>query len=138
MEIHPTSFSPWIELEAWSGNAAATSVFLGTVRDTTLDGADLQALEIQHYAGLCERRIKASAHQLLVDHGASAALVLHRVGRLVPGDLIVLVAVQADRRGPAQRCSAALLESLKRDAPFWKREWRCDGHGVWLDGNTPL
>ena len=64
-------------------------------------------------------------------------MVLHRVGRLAPGEPIVLVAVQADRRGAAQRCSAALLEQLKHQAPFWKREW-CAGQGAWLAANTPL
>ena len=49
----------------------------------------------------------------------------------------MLVAVQADRRGAAQRCSAALLEQLKHQAPFWKREW-CAGQGTWLEANTPL
>ena len=81
------------------------------------------------------------------DHGHGAApaagapdradLVLHRVGKLAPGEPIVLVAVQADRRGAALRCSAALLEQLKHQAPFWKREW-CAGQGTWLAANTPL
>jgi molybdopterin synthase catalytic subunit len=137
VEIHGQPFSPWQELDAWSRDAAAMSVFLGKVRGTALDGGDLEALEVEHYAGLCERCIESSARRLLIEHGASAAMVLHRVGRLSPGDLIVLVAVQADRRGSAQRCSAALLEALKHDAPFWKREWR-NGQGVWLEGNTPL
>jgi len=57
---------------------------------------------------------------------------------VLPGEAIVLVAVGADRRGPAQRCCHELLESLKHDAPFWKREWRTDGRRQWLNGNTPL
>jgi len=44
----------------------------------------------------------------------------------------VVVAIGADRRGPAQRCCQELLEALKHDAPFWKREWRTDGTGTWL------
>ena len=75
--------------------------------------------------------------RLQQEHGAGAILVLHRVGKLAPGEPIVLVAVQADRRGAAQRCSAALLEQLKHQAPFWKREW-CAGQGTWLEANTPL
>jgi molybdopterin synthase catalytic subunit len=65
-----------------------------------------------------------------------AVLVLHRHGRLSPGEPIVLVAVAADRRGQALRCGQELLEALKHEAPFWKREW-CDGRGTWLQGNTP-
>jgi molybdopterin synthase catalytic subunit len=77
------------------------------------------------------------AQRLQHEHRVGPILVLHRVGRLAPGDPIVLVAVQADRRGAAQRCSAALLEHLKHQAPFWKREW-CAGQGTWLAENTPL
>jgi molybdopterin synthase catalytic subunit len=49
----------------------------------------------------------------------------------------VLVAVAADRRGPAQRCGQELLELLKHEAPFWKREWS-GGAGTWVEGNTAL
>ena len=61
-------------------------------------------------------------------------------GWLVGGALLVLllVAVAADRRGPAQRCVQELLEALKHEAPFWKRELGPDGTGRWLQGNTPL
>ena len=59
----------------------------------------------------------------------------HRVGRVLPGDTIVLVAVSADRRGPAQRGGQELLEALKHEAPFWKREWS-GGVGTWVAGNT--
>ena len=111
--IHPQPFSPWQEIDAWSRSAAAMSVFMGRVRGIAMDGGDLEVLELEHYAGLCERCIESSAHHLLIEHDAAAALVLHRVGRLTPGDLIVLVAVEADRRGSAQRCGAALLEALK-------------------------
>ena len=75
--------------------------------------------------------------RLQQEHRTGPILVLHRVGKLAPGEPIVLVAVQADRRGAAQRCSVALLEQLKHQAPFWKREW-CAGQGTWLVANTPL
>ncbi|WP_231884203.1 molybdenum cofactor biosynthesis protein MoaE [Synechococcus sp. MIT S9504] len=128
-----------MELDAWlrSQMGAATAMFMGRVRDVAMDGRALEVLELSHYPGLCERLIDTSARQLLQQHGARSALVLHRVGRLLPGELIVLVAISADRRGPAQRCCAALLEALKHDAPFWKREW-CHGEGTWLSENTPL
>ena len=136
VEIRERPFSPWSELEFWGTAAAAEAVFLGRVRGTTMDGQPLQALELEHYAGLCEQRIERAAKVLLSEHNADRAFVLHRVGRLLPGELIVVVAVHADRRGAAQRCCAALLEALKHDAPFWKREW-CDGQGTWLASNTP-
>jgi molybdopterin synthase catalytic subunit len=67
-----------------------------------------------------------------------AVLLQHRVGRIAPGEVIVLVAVAADRRGPAQRCCLELLEALKHEAPFWKRESLADGRSRWITGNTPL
>lgn len=137
VEVRAEAFDPWREMGHWSGDSAAVAVFVGRVRATAMDGQPLQALELEHYPGLCERQIRAMAEQLQRHHGAGAMLVLHRVGRLVPGEAIVLVAVQADRRGTAQRCSAALLEQLKHQAPFWKREW-CAGQGTWLAANTPL
>ena len=137
--IHDQPISGVLQLDAWlrSQMDAATAIFMGRVRDVAMDGRPLEALELSHYPGLCERLIEASARQLLLHHGGRCALVLHRVGRLLPGELIVLVAISADRRGPAQRCCAALLEALKHDAPFWKREWS-NGVGTWLSENTPL
>ena len=137
VEIRSDRLDPWRELQAWDGDAAAQAVFVGRVRGTAMDGRPLQALELEHYPGLCEQLITAMALQLQREHRAGPILVLHRVGKLAPGEPIVLVAVQADRRGAAQRCSAALLEQLKHQAPFWKREW-CAGQGTWLEANTPL
>ena len=137
VQIRPDAFSAFDALEGWSGAAAASAVFLGRVRPQTLDGEPLQALELQHYPGFCERQLLQLAREQLQYHGAMRALVVHRVGTLLPGELIVLVAVEADRRGSAQRCCGDLLEALKHQAPFWKREW-CSDQGTWLSGNTPL
>ena len=137
VQIRPDAFSAFEALEGWSGAAAASAVFLGRVRPQTLDGEPLQALELQHYPGFCERQLLQLAREQLQHHGAMRALVVHRVGTLLPGELIVLVAVEADRRGSAQRCCGDLLEALKHQAPFWKREW-CSDQGTWLSGNTPL
>ncbi len=137
VEIRDGAFDPWSELGRWQGDAAACALFVGRVRATAMDGGPLQALELEHAPGLCERRMMEMVQRLQLEHAAGPVLVLHRVGRLTPGEPIVLVAVQADRRGAAQRCCHALLEELKHHAPFWKREWS-DGQGTWLTGNTPL
>ena len=137
VSIRSVPFSPWQELDAWGGDAAASAQFIGRVRGQTIDGRPLKALELEHYSGLSERSIEHLAKKFLHEHQSLRALVVHRVGHLVPSEVIVLVAVQADRRGPAQRCCAALLEALKHEAPFWKREW-CGDQGNWLVGNTPL
>lgn len=116
----------------------AEAHFIGRVRDITAAGEPLQALELEHYPGMTEHQLQTLAADCAARHGVLAVLVQHRVGRLAPGEPIVLVAVAADRRGPAQRCGQELLEALKHDAPFWKREWRADGGASWLTGNTPL
>lgn len=137
VEIRMAAFDPWQELSVWGGHAAASAVFIGRVRATAMDGRVLQALELEHYPGLCEQLLEAMSERLRQAHGAGRVLVLHRVGRLLPGEPIVLVAVEADHRGSAQRCAADLLEELKHRAPFWKREW-CGDQGVWLNSNTSL
>jgi molybdopterin synthase catalytic subunit len=87
---------------------------------------------------MTEQQLERLALDCCQRHGVNSCLVQHRIGRVLPGEAIVLVAIGADRRGPAQRCCQELLEALKHDAPFWKREWRADSTGHWLDGNTPL
>jgi len=145
VRLHPVPFEPLEELAAWqallSGSAdgapAAECQFIGRVRGTTATGAPLEALELEHYPGMTEARLLEIATDGARRHGVEAVLLVHRVGRLLPGEAIVLVAVAADRRGAAQRCCQELLEALKHEAPFWKREWS-GGHGSWLTGNTPL
>jgi molybdopterin synthase catalytic subunit len=107
------------------------------VRATCANGQPLEALELEHYPGMTERQLERLAADCGARHGVEAVLVQHRIGRVLPGEAIVLVAVAADRRGPAQRCCQELLEALKHDAPFWKREWS-GGKGTWITGNTPL
>jgi molybdopterin synthase catalytic subunit len=144
--LEPAPFEPLQALAAWQAGLAAArkdlpaaeSQFIGRVRPTAAGGEPLAALELEHYPGMTEAQLHTLAQAAASRHGAAAVLVHHRVGRVLPGEPIVLVAVGADRRGPAQRCSQELLEALKHEAPFWKREWLADGRGHWLQGNTPL
>lgn len=150
-EVHLRSdrFDPLEELRRWQqrcwqdrrGDDAAAAPaehhFIGRVRGVTSRGESLECLELEHYPGMTEARIRSIAAAAAACHGADAVLVVHRVGRILPGEAIVLVAVAADRRGSAQRCGGEVLEKLKHEAPFWKREWS-GGEGTWLTGNTPL
>jgi molybdopterin synthase catalytic subunit len=145
VELLAAPFDPLSSLESWqvrlrkgpAAIAAAEAHFIGRVRPVASDGAPLEALELEHYPGMTEGRIGAISQALADQHGVAAVLVRHRVGRLKPGETIVLVAVAADRRGPALRCCQEVLETLKYEAPFWKREW-VNGCGHWVAGNTPL
>jgi molybdopterin synthase catalytic subunit len=143
IELHAEPFEPYAALNAWQEQlaarlpapAAAEASFVGRVRGSTAAAEPLQALELEHYPGMTERQLQALAGAAAARHGVAAVLVRHRIGRLQPGEAIVLVAVAADRRGPAQRCAQDLLEALKHEAPFWKREWN-GGAGRWVRGNT--
>ena len=141
VQLHPAPFDPLASLVAWErqghGQAAAAAHFVGRVRATCANGQPLEALDLEHYPGMTERQLEQMAAEMGARHGVEAVLVEHRIGRVLPGEAIVLVAVAADRRGPAQRCCQELLEALKHDAPFWKREWS-GGEGTWITGNTPL
>jgi molybdopterin synthase catalytic subunit len=145
VQLHPTPFEPLEVLAVWQRHMAAAtgrlpaaaSHFIGRVRPHTATGASVEALELDHYPGMTERCLTELAHASAARHGVTAVLVHHRIGRLAPGEAIVLVAVAADHRGPTWRCGSEVLETLKHEAPFWKREWS-GGRGTWLAGNTPL
>lgn len=145
VSLHSDPIDPCQQLEQWQaqlaastgGLPAATSLFIGRVRGSTAGGAPLDALELEHYPGMTEAQLQRLAAACARRHPVAGVMVRHRVGLVLCGDAIVVVAVLADRRGPAQRCCQELLEALKHDAPFWKREWS-SGVGAWVAGNTPL
>ena len=142
IRLHPERFEPLEALQRWEQGlleaghprAAAMSSFIGRVRG---DGG-VVALELEHYPGMTEAELQRIAASVSQRHGALACLIEHRVGRIAVDEAIVCVAVWADRRGPAQRCCQELLEELKHNAPFWKREWNADGSSQWIEGNTRL
>jgi len=124
-----------LDLAAAYGLAAGPEVgavasFLGIVRDAP-DGG-LQALELEHYPGMTEAAIEAMAAQARQRFGLSLARVWHRVGRLAVGEPIVLVLTHSPHRQAALDGCAFLIDYLKTQAPFWKKE-----HGVhgaqWVD-----
>lgn len=144
VELKADAFDPLERLQRWQlrlaalpgGSPAASTQFIGRVRGRSGEGRPLDALELEHYPGMTEAVLQQTASQQARVHGVGGVLVVHRIGRVHPGETIVLVAVAADRRGPSQRCSRDLLEALKHDAPFWKREWS-GTRGTWITANTP-
>jgi molybdopterin synthase catalytic subunit len=144
LRLHSGPFDPLAALADWHAELAAAGElppaeahFLGRVRGVTANGDRLDALELEHYPGMTEAQITRLANATAASHGLLSVRIEHRIGRMLPGETIVLVAVAADRRGPAQRGGRELLEALKHEAPFWKREWS-GGVGRWVEGNTPL
>ena len=121
-------------LRAADARVGAVCTFIGTVRDRS-DGAAVSSMELEHYPGMTERAIEAmidDAHRRFDIH---AARVIHRVGLLQPLDQIVLVTVTSAHRGESFRACEFLMDYLKTQAPFWKKEQT--PHGArWVDARV--
>ncbi|HRH17432.1 MAG TPA: molybdenum cofactor biosynthesis protein MoaE [Aquabacterium sp.] len=120
------------ELDALcEGDAAAGAVtsFVGLVRAW---GEGSEALELEHYPGMTERSIDQMIDEAARRFDIRGVCVIHRVGRLTPGAQIVLVAVTSSHRRAAFEACEFLMDWLKTQAPFWKKEVT-DGVGRWVD-----
>jgi len=98
----------------------AIVTFTGIVRDLPDD--PLQAMEIEHYPGMTESALRDMAQTAMDRFSLGDALVIHRYGRLVPGEMIMMVATAARHRKDAFEAAEFLMDYLKSRAPFWKRE----------------
>jgi molybdopterin synthase catalytic subunit len=98
----------------------AIVTFTGIVRDLPDD--PLQAMEIEHYPGMTETALRSMAEQAIERFSLGDALVIHRYGTLVPGEMIMMVATAARHRKDAFEAAEFLMDYLKSRAPFWKRE----------------
>ncbi len=98
----------------------AIATFTGLVRG---DGG-LTAMTLEHYPGMTEREIARHVAQAQSRWKLEGVTIIHRIGRLLPGTRIVLVAVAASHRGDAFAACEFLMDYLKTSAPFWKREER--------------
>jgi molybdopterin synthase catalytic subunit len=121
-------------LRAGDGGVGAVVSFIGTVRDRAGD-SPISALELEHYPGMTERAIEAMIDTALQRFDLRAARVVHRVGRLMPQDQIVLVAVSSAHRGSAFQGCEFLMDYLKTQAPFWKKETTPAG-AHWVDARV--
>jgi molybdopterin synthase catalytic subunit len=108
--------------------------FVGTVRDLN-EGAAVSAMELEHYPGMTEQSISDVIDRAKQRWPIISALVIHRVGPLLPKDQIVLVAVTSAHRGEAFAASEFIIDYLKTEAPFWKKEQTPDG-ARWVDARV--
>ncbi len=99
--------------------AGAVVSFTGLVRD---EGGRLAAMEIEHYPGMTEKAIRAIVDKAVARWSLVDALVIHRFGRLGPGEAIMMVATAAGHRSEAFAAAEFLMDYLKSRAPFWKKE----------------
>ncbi len=115
----------------------AVACFEGVCRDHNAASAGqgeqvVQGLELEHYPGMTERSIALMVQEARQRWPLQAATVIHRVGALQPGDPIVLVIVASAHRHAAFEACAFLMDYLKTQAPFWKKETTPDG-AHWVD-----
>ena len=121
-------------LRRGDGGVGAVVVFVGTVRDRN-GGSTVDSLELEHYPGMTEAAIEAMIDAAVARFGIRAARVVHRIGTLAPEAQIVLVAVTAAHRGEAFQGCEFLMDYLKTQAPFWKKEAGPDGLR-WVDARV--
>jgi molybdopterin synthase catalytic subunit len=121
-------------LRADDKRVGAVCAFVGTVRDRN-DGAQVATLELEHYPGMTEKAIEAIVDEAHRRFDIHACRVIHRIGVLQPLDQIVLVAVTSAHRGESFQACEFVMDYLKTQAPFWKKEQTPDG-ARWVDARV--
>lgn len=121
-------------LRAGDAGVGAIATFVGTVRDRN-EGLGVSAMELEHYPGMTEKAIEAMVDAAMERFDIRAARVIHRVGPLRPLDQIVMVAVTSAHRGEAFQACEFLMDYLKTQAPFWKKEQTPEG-ARWVDARV--
>ena len=134
VRITAEAFDPQAEVAAFAAgrdDAGALVSFVGTCRAKTGDVA-VAELRIDHYPGFSEKEIARLAEETAGRFDCPDLLVVHRVGVIRPGEAIVLVAALSIHRADAFKAVEALMDSLKTDAPLWKKESGPQG-GRWIE-----
>tara|TARA_B100000686_G_scaffold136080_1_gene143297 strand:- start:1945 stop:2403 length:459 start_codon:yes stop_codon:yes gene_type:complete len=133
IEIITEQFDPWQLLVDYKKNQlqndskiGASSIFLGTMRDFN-DDEDIKSMELEHYPGMTEKYLTKLVNDSIKKFKIIDGLVVHRVGILKPTDPIVLVATWSEHRDNAFNATREIMESLKSEAPFWKKETTNNG-----------
>ena len=121
-------------LRAGDARVGAVCSFVGTVRDRN-EGVSVRTMELEHYPGMTEKAIEAMIDEAQQRFGILGARVVHRVGLLQPTDQIVLVAVTSAHRGQSFQACEFLMDYLKTQAPFWKKEQTPHG-AQWVDARV--
>ena len=126
-------------LRAGDPRVGAVCSFIGTVRDTrAISGAEddeIRSMALEHYPGMTEKAIEAMIDEAHRRFDFYQAQVIHRIGLLMPADQIVFVAVTSAHRGQSFQACEFLMDYLKTQAPFWKKEETPQG-ARWVDARV--
>ena len=134
IRVQSDSFDPGAELNAFQKGKSEKGAFVcftGSVRDFAKDQS-VTALELEHYPGYTEKEIARIAGQTQDKWPDTELAIIHRYGRLEPGEPIVLVMTASAHRKAAFAAAEFLMDYLKTGAPFWKKEIRDNG-AVWIE-----
>lgn len=118
-------------LREHSNGIGAIANFVGVVRDNAAENT-LQSMELEHYPGMTERSIHDVVQRACQRWSLLAVSVIHRIGRLSPGDQIVFVGVASAHRQSAFDGCGFIMDYLKTEAPFWKKETLASGESSWV------
>lgn len=131
-------FNPYELLEDISqihAKIGAQSVFIGYMRDFREDN-QVTSMLLQHYSPMTEKQINKIAEAISERFNLLDCFVAHRVGQVTPTQPLVLISTCAAHRKNAFAACQTLLEELKHNVPFWKKEYQADD-AIWVDNNTP-
>jgi len=117
-------------LSAVSNEVGGINTFIGNVRDIN-EGDSVTSLHLEHYPGMTEKQIHSIIDRSAARWSVLSAVVIHRVGDLHPGEKIVFVGIASRHRGDAFRACEYVIDSLKTEATFWKKEV-AEGESRWL------
>ncbi|MEH6626187.1 MAG: molybdenum cofactor biosynthesis protein MoaE [Motiliproteus sp.] len=118
------------EMRDAEGKVGAIATFTGLVRD--LEEDSLQEMFLEHYPGMTEKSLAVIVDQARVRWQLLDVRIIHRVGRLRPRDQIVFVATSSAHRGDSFAACQFIMDYLKKDAPFWKKE-KTQKHNQWVE-----
>ena len=137
VSVQEADFDVGVETNALSAgrlDVGAVATFVGLVRADKLsgEGSEVSAMTLEHYPGMTEKALEAIVLEAGTRWRLQGVRVIHRFGRLVPGDRIVFVGVASAHRGDAFAACEFVMDYLKTRAPFWKKEDTPEG-GRWVD-----
>ena len=142
IKICAEAFDPYLEIQAYQnknpgigGAIGATSIFIGTMRDFN-EGDAVKAMTLEYYPGMTEKQLTKIIAEAQQQWPVIDTLVVHRVGDILPGQPIVLVAVWTSHRGDAFDACRYIMDELKSKAPFWKKELLTTEDERWVMENT--
>jgi molybdopterin synthase catalytic subunit len=137
VRIQTDAFDPYAEQDSMCRDQpqiGALVAFIGLMRDIN-EEVGVHSMTLEHYPGMTERALEAIAAEANRRWRLQGIRIVHRVGRLEPQDPIVLVAVTSRHRGDAFRACELIIDYLKTDAPFWKKEETDDGER-WVEARS--